>query len=251
MTADPDHASAPEAPPNSEVPSSPSGPRARAASPRGEGPWAWQAKTALRRISDGEGFSSVTSRLAAYVAVCWAASDSPQPTGIVTVSVASIARRAGLSPRSARAALRELEAAGLIVTEHRRAGSVHLPSRITICSTRNPPCGAPGGTATIAAPVRQPLPEEYGSHCRRGTATDDIDPLPASEEEGRGMGPSKGPMPSSYKRRISKNPATSSRTRSRSLEAARRGAVVADSGTTLTRHAGIDVDAWLAGRGAR
>ncbi len=146
---------------------SPSGPprksQARSERPREEGPYAWFAKAAVRRIAAGDGLSTVPTRLAVYVALCTLASDHSSAT--FQASMASIASRAGLTPRATRDAVAELENIGLVaVVRADKHDKLKLPSHYTILSVKPPP----KGTEYVSDGVRKHVPEGVRKHVPRG-----------------------------------------------------------------------------------
>lgn len=234
----------------------PPSPRPRSISPKAEGPWWWSAKAADRRILSSDLLGCIPSRLLVYYAVCHAISDAPKPTATIECSMAAIARRCGMTPRSVRASLRDLESIGILLVEHRRDGSVNLPNRITLLSIseKRKKTKPADRSLPLREDVRKDDPHGCGSTIRTAAELDVVDPVPPSEEQGRGSGPSKGPLPSSQKKGW-KKAAAPGRHRSRSLEAARRGASASasPSGTSTAVDDGNDWAAreaeWLATAG--
>lgn len=216
----------------------------RSNSPKGEGPWCWLAKAALDRINlCATGASN--RQVLAYVALCWIASNKESSQFIVVQH--EIARKAGLSTKTLRVALKELEQAGLIATKQRHDPSNPkelLPSEYTILSVatlkkgRNP---APQG-------VGKELPKGLGNECPRGREKEARDKFPSSEEQEEGCATSA--YPSSKKKGL-KRSARSRRSRSLPLEAERRGAGGADhSSTSQGSGFGLESDQeWLARKG--
>lgn len=185
--------------------------RIRSNSPKKEGgAWCWQNKAALERISRGSDFEAVQSRLAIYTVLTWIASDRKSETASFTTFVAEIARRAGASKSGTRAALRDLEAAGLITVEHHREGKLNTASTYNIVSLSPPRKGAP----TVGEPC--------ANEKRRGAPQNRATFLAPSEEEEREGAPLPADAPVSLTKKDSKPSSSARRPRSRSLGAARR-----------------------------
>lgn len=90
-------------------------------------------------------------------------------------SIATMAESSGMSPRKVRLTLRELEAAGIITTEHRRtAKDAPATSVYTLVDDVNhtargaaPACSAVGGTARGAVGVRHDMPKGTALHAAK------------------------------------------------------------------------------------
>lgn len=129
----------------------------RSIKPREEGPFYWVAKAAARRIASGVGFSNVAYARAVYGALAEMASNRGGCSRF-EASNAEIRQLTGLGEHSVRRALAELEAAGLITVEERKAThrargtAVNLPNVITILSVKAP--SAPRGISPIQAGAR-------------------------------------------------------------------------------------------------
>lgn len=135
----------------------------RSSSPRNEGPYCWQAKAALRKISEDPLYEKSSNVLLLYLGLCWHASDVQSNT--FQISRKSIRKKIGLCERTIDAAIPELERLELVrVGRNRKAGSkewdVHVYTLLTVAN------GLPEGSEPDAIGYRK---RERSSNARKRT----------------------------------------------------------------------------------